>query len=402
MSSLRFLIFFTVLTTLILSSLSFVALRLTGVAPPAWKLPIWGLAILNFVLIMAGAVGGRALPDGPTSTALSTVGYVAMGVFSLVFVSLLAVEIVRLGGGALDRIAGWFSLSPPTDAVLPDPGRRRALAGMANLGALSFAAGASAVAFWRARQPVAVKAVEIPVAGLPASLDGFRIAQLSDIHIGPTIKGDFLAEVVEKVNNLGADMVAITGDLVDGSVAELGRHTEVLADLRSRHGTWFVTGNHEYYSGAESWVAELRRLGLTVLLNEHSVVEHDGGRLVVGGVTDLRAGGILPSHATSPREAIAGAPEADLRLLLAHQPGSVFEAEAAGFDVQLSGHTHGGQYFPGTVLIHLAHPVVKGLERVGKVWVYVSCGTGYWGPPFRLGAAAEITDITLRSAPSEG
>jgi hypothetical protein len=282
----------------------------------------------------------------------------------------------------------------------PDPARRRALAGVVNLGTLTLSAGVGAAAFVRNRRPVAVVPVEIPIEGLPDALDGFTIAQISDVHIGPTIKGDFMTEVVEKVNAIGADMVAVTGDLVDGSVAALSAHTAPLADLKARHGAFFITGNHEYYSGVHEWVEECRRLGLRVLLNEHALIEHEGGRLLVAGVTDLRAGGIVPEHTSSPAQAIEGAPDADLRLLLAHQPGSVFEADRAGFDVQLSGHTHGGQYFPGTFLIHLAHPVVKGLEKVGRVWVYVSCGTGYWGPPMRLGAPAEITEITLRRAVS--
>jgi len=381
MSVMRFLIFFAVIFTIIGGSHAYLVWRLSRSAPE-WRGRLVWASVVNVLLIIGGQVGGRFLPDGAFSLTLSTIGYVCMGLFSILFSIMLALEIVRL----------------PMRAAVPDPERRKALAGMLNLGALTVSGAASGVAFAGSRQPVAVKVVEIPIEGLPEALDGFRIAQLTDIHIGPTIKGDFLQEVVAQTNALNPDMVALTGDLVDGSVAELGKHTKFLADLRSRHGTFFVTGNHEYYSGVDEWLEELERLGLKTLNNAHELLEHNGGRLLVGGVTDLRAERIKPEHATDPMKAMAGAPDADLRLLLAHQPGSVFEAERAGFDVQLSGHTHGGQYFPGTLLIHLAHPVVKGLERVGKVWVYVSCGTGYWGPPFRLGTTAEITDITLRRA----
>ena len=248
------------------------------------------------------------------------------------------------------------------------------------------------------RRAVAVKPVEIAAEGLSSALSGLKIVQLTDVHIGPTIKGDFLADVVQRTNALQPDIVVITGDLVDGSVEELSHHTAVLADLKARHGVFFVTGNHEYYSGAEQWVEEVRRLGITVLLNEHRLIEHDGGRLLLAGVTDYTADRILPAHASSPLVAAEGAPEADYRLLLAHQPASAYEASEAGFDLQLSGHTHGGQFFPGTALIHLAHPVARGLGKVGRTLVYVSCGTGYWGPPFRLGAPAEITEITLQTA----
>jgi len=398
MSLMRFLIFFSVVFTIVGGSHAFLVWRFSRGAPPAWRGRIRALALVNVALIIGAQAGGRFLPDGAFSMTLSTVGYVCMGLFSLVFTAMLFLEIFRLPVNAVDWLAARTGRTPPSAAAVPDPSRRRALAGMVNIGALTLSGGASGVAFASARQPVEVKAVEIPIEGLPEALDGFRIAQITDVHIGATIKGDFLQEVVAQVNALKPDMVALTGDLVDGSVAELGKHTAHLVDLKSRHGTFFVTGNHEYYSGVDEWLDELERLGLKTLNNAHTLLKHDGGRLLLGGVTDLSAGRMKPEHTTSPMAAIEGAPDADLRLLLAHQPGSVFEAERAGFDVQLSGHTHGGQYFPGTIFIHLAHPVVKGLEKVGKVWVYVSCGTGYWGPPFRLGTTAEITDITLRRA----
>ncbi len=392
------LIFFSVVTAIAFGSHAWLAARFAGGAPAGWRWPIWGLAMLNAAVILGGQLGGRLLPDGAAARAVSTLGYLSMGLWSLVFAAMLSLELARQLAGAVDWLARLLGHTPPSEQLIPDPSRRQALAGLANLGALSLSTAAGGAAWLGNRRPAAVVPVTIPIEGLPASLDGFRIAQISDIHIGPTIKGDFLADVVARVNALEPDLIAVTGDLVDGSVAALRRHTAPLADLRARHGAFFVTGNHEYYSGVEPWVAEIRRLGLTVLLNEHRLITHGGGRLLVGGVTDLRGGDILPTHASSPALAAAGAPDADLRLLLAHQPGSVFAADAAGFDVQLSGHTHGGQYFPGTALIHLVQPVVKGLERVGRVWIYVSCGTGWWGPPFRLGSRAEITEVTLRRA----
>jgi predicted MPP superfamily phosphohydrolase len=239
----------------------------------------------------------------------------------------------------------------------------------------------------------------VPINNLPAALAGFQLVQISDIHIGPTIRGDYLRRIVSAVNRLRPDMVAITGDLVDGSVSELGPHVAPLAELVSRHGSYFVTGNHEYYSGAHSWIAELRRLGVTVLMNDHVVLRHDGALAVVGGVTDYNAAHFDPTHRSNPLAAIAGAPsDAGVKILLAHQPRSAPAAADAGFDLQLSGHTHGGQFMPWNFFVKLQQPFVAGLHRLRQLWVYTSRGTGYWGPPKRFGAPSEITLITLVTA----
>ncbi|RZL93500.1 MAG: metallophosphoesterase, partial [Variovorax sp.] len=236
------------------------------------------------------------------------------------------------------------------------------------------------------------------------ALQGFTIAQLSDIHVGPTIKGGYIHRIVEAVNKLGADVVAITGDLVDGSVAELRDHIAPLGGLRARHGTYVVTGNHEYYAGAPAWIAELRRIGLRVLLNEHVVLRQDTpGRstgdseaLVLAGVTDYTAGHFDAAQASDPEGALAGAPTGSTtRVLLAHQPRSAPAAAEAGYQLQLSGHTHGGQFFPWNLFVPLQQPFTAGLHRLKDMWVYVSRGTGYWGPPKRFGAPSEITLLRL-------
>ena len=304
--------------------------------------------------------------------------WLAMGFFSWLLVLTL--------GREATLIVSALALSPAQHEVWA---RVSAIAVMALVPAITL------IGFVMARRVAPVVDVEVPLADLPAALEGFTIAQISDIHVGPTIKRAFVEGIVARVNGLKADMVAITGDLVDGSVQELSRHTAPLAHLESRHGTYVVTGNHEYYSGAHAWIHELRRLGARVLLNEHVVLEHDGARLTVAGVTDYSAHHFDPSHRSDPRAAMAGAPHASVKVLLAHQPRSARLAEEAGFQLQLSGHTHGGQFWPWNHFVRLQQPFTAGLHRLGLMWVYISRGTGYWGPPMRFGIPSEITRIRL-------
>ena len=240
----------------------------------------------------------------------------------------------------------------------------------------------------------------IELEDLPADLEGFTIVQISDLHVGPTLRRTWLEDVVSQVNAIEADVVAVTGDAIDGHVADLREVIAPLADLRASHGAYFVTGNHEYYWDAEAWVAAMQELGLEVLLNTHRVLKVGDARLLLAGVTDHRAADILPSHESDPVLAREGAAKTDVSVLLAHQPRSLYAAKEAGYDLQLSGHTHGGQYFPWNLVIHLVHPAVAGLYRFGHLQVYVNRGTGYWGPPLRTGPKAEITRLELRRAPT--
>jgi predicted MPP superfamily phosphohydrolase len=247
-----------------------------------------------------------------------------------------------------------------------------------------------------ARRRARVVTIEVPIDDLPPALDGFTIVQISDIHVGPTIKRHYVDAIVNAVNRLEPDLIAVTGDIVDGSVPQLRNHTQPLSRLSARHGAFLVTGNHEYYAGANAWIDEFRRLGLTVLLNEHVIVDHDGARAVIAGVTEYSAGHHDPLHRSDPVAALAGAPgDVLIKVLLAHQPRSAEAAAAAGFTLQLSGHTHGGQFFPWNFFVRFQQPFTAGLARLNGLWVYTSRGTGYWGPPKRLGAPSEITRLRL-------
>jgi predicted MPP superfamily phosphohydrolase len=334
-------------------------------------------------ILIPFAFNSRRENRGPVLHMLAWVGLIAMGMFSSLFVLTLLRDIMQL---AISTLSLFVMLEEPL----------RQFTHWSAVAVPLFSTLFTAVGFVNARSRASIRAVDIPIVDLPPALHGFTIAQITDIHIGTTIKKRHLDAIVDAVNELKADMIAVTGDLVDGSVAELSAHTQPLSRLTARHGAFFVTGNHEYYSGAPSWIAEVRRLGLRVLMNEHVVLQHDGSDVVVAGVTDYNAGHFDESHKSDPVAAIAGAPAgAGVNVLLAHQPRSAFAARTAGYDLQLSGHTHGGQFLPWNFFVRLQQPFTAGLHRLGKLWVYVSRGTGYWGPPKRLGAPSEITKLTL-------
>ena len=382
----RFLIFFSLVTLVVLSAHGYVGWRLisSSTLTTTPRVLAW-CVVFGFALLAPAAFTARFLARPPVADLAAWVGFSAMGIFSFVFTLTVL------------RDAAWLAMHL-TDTFPTDPQRRLALLQTSNVALLGLAGGLSALGVFSARSRATVVDVRVPIAGLPSALEGFTIAQISDIHVGPTIKRGFIDGIVDAVNQLNADVIAVTGDLVDGSVADLAEHTAPLGRLSARHGVFFVTGNHEYYSGAEEWVSEVRRLGLRALLNEHHVVEHEGERIIVAGVTDFNAGQMLAHHAHDPHKAIANAPEAAVRLLLAHQPRSAYVAADAGFHLQLSGHTHGGQMFPWNFFVRLQQPFNAGLNRMKDLWVYTSRGTGYWGPPMRVGAPSEISRITLTRA----
>ena len=382
---------------------------LPGLGALPWQM-LLGAVLLLSAMLMPLALRGSRLLRQPWADRARWAGLLLMGLFSLLFVLTLLRDVALGGLWLLDAaLHGQWQLDWTAWRV--QSARLVVLLGLV----------VTVVGFMNARRTSAVVRVDVPIKGLPAALQGFTVAQISDIHVGPTIRLAYLERIVSKVNSLQADVVAITGDLVDGTVAALATHVAPLATLRSRHGTFFVTGNHEYYSGAAAWIRELRRLGLTVLMNEHVVLYHgipgaqqgltagfmadaqDDSQimapLVLAGVTDFGAHHFDEAHRSDPRAALEGAPPAALvRLLLAHQPRSAQAAEDAGFDVQLSGHTHGGQFWPWNLFVRFQQPFTAGLHRLGKLWVYTSRGTGYWGPPKRFGAPSEITLVRLVAA----
>jgi len=350
--------------------------------PAPWSaIGTWGLAFLALSIVI-----GIALRRAPRalSSPIAWVVYTWLGLMFFLFFLLLAVDAAR----AVVSVGSRLASIPP-----PDPERRlflaRWLGGLVGLAAVAL--GGLGVA--NVLSAVAVKRVRVQLAKLPASASGYRIAMISDVHVGPTIGRAFIEDIVRRVNQLKPDMIAITGDLVDGSVADLGAMVEPLRDLRAADGVFFVTGNHEYYSGVDEWLAFLPTLGIRVLVNEHVTIGHPGG-FDLAGVEDLASRG-FDGHAPDLPRALLGRDSSRALVLLAHQPKAIHEAERLGVDLQLSGHTHGGQLFPWKYLVGLDQPYVAGLHEHGRAKVYVSCGTGYWGPPMRVGAPAEITELEL-------
>ncbi len=383
MSPLRIVVMLTVMVSITASVHYYLWARL--VRDPAIPQPYRAIAttliVVLALLIPAVMLLFRTLPRAAVKP-LAWTAFVWMGTMFLLFVSTAGGDLARkvitvLSGDSLADPARRLALSRATAALV-------ALTG----GALSLSS------VWSVMKGTGVKPVRIALAKLPAHLSGYKIVQLTDVHIGPTLDRAFLQGIVASVNAEHPDMVVITGDLVDGSVAQLGEHVRPLSELRARDGVFFVTGNHEYYSGADEWLAFLRTLGVRPLRNERVQIRGEDG-FELAGVDDHTAHQFGPGHGADYERALAGRDPNKVLVLLAHQPKQVVKAEPYAPDVMLSGHTHGGQIAPFMFLVKLQQPYVAGLYDHGQTKLYVSRGTGYWGPPMRLAAPAEITKIEL-------
>lgn len=314
--------------------------------------------------------------------------FVWMGFFALTIVALWAID--------LGRLVVWAARRALRKKPL-DLERRRLIARITGGAALAVAGGQVAIGMRNALGDHEVVDVPVTLHRLPPALDGFTIVQLTDMHIGLTVGRDFVSDVVRRVNGLQPDLVAITGDLVDGRVADLRDRAGPLAALRARHGVFVVTGNHEYYSGVEEWLTELRLLGMRVLRNERVEIAQDGAAFDLAGIDDHSARSFGNGHGSDLAGAMVGRDPDRAVVLLAHQPRQVALAVRHDVDLQLSGHTHGGQIWPWHHLVAIQQGgLVAGRYTRGTTQLYVSRGVGYWGPPVRVGAPAEITRVILR------
>lgn len=321
-------------------------------------------------------------------------GYVWLGLAFYLCLCLLVLEPVRM---MLQRRRNKKpSESPVEGPVASATVNRRVFlartsavaAGAASVGLVGFGAA-------NALGPPNLLQVPIHLRRLDPSFNDFRIAVVSDIHLGPLLGRSHTERIVEMINETDADLVAIVGDLVDGTVGELGHAAEPLQDLVSREGTFFVTGNHEYFvDDTVSWLRELERLGVQTLRNENTAIRRGSAAFNLAGVNDIA--GKRYSDTPDFDRALDGTDPSRPTVLLAHQPVMVTEAAARRVDLQLSGHTHGGQMWPFHYLVDAAQPALAGLSTVDATQLYVTRGAGFWGPPVRIGAPPDITVLTLR------
>jgi predicted MPP superfamily phosphohydrolase len=352
------------------------------------------VALIVLMLLVPLTVMAMRLGDGEISTRMAWIAFPWLGVAALACVLFAIRDLARLavrGARAAARRP-----APPQS-----PERRLFLARVTGGAVATAAVGAAAVGARNALGAHDVTTVEIPLAKLPPALDGFTIAQLSDIHIGMTIGRGFVEEVVAVTNAIGADVIVLTGDIVDGPVGYVADRAEPLRELRAPHGVFAVTGNHEYYSNADAWLPVLARLGLRFLRNERVPMTRAGATFDLVGIDDWTASG-HPGHGADLAGALDGRDPARATVLLAHQPRQVHDAVDHGIDLQLSGHTHGGQIWPWHYAARIQQGgFLAGLEKVGDTWLWTSRGVGYWGPPVRLGAQAQIVKIVLRAGTGE-
>ncbi|MDZ4677799.1 MAG: metallophosphoesterase [Oligoflexia bacterium] len=362
-------------------------LVLTSQLPTVWKYAAQSFLVLLLLMQIALPFIYRLKAKGniEVPNILFWIGYGALGFMVFMVFATIARDVFTF-------------LSLKTYAKDFDPTRRLFLFRSINVVSVTAAVGAAFIGTKTALQGPMLKEVVVPVPGLHPDLDGFTIAQISDLHVGPTIKKFHVQRVVQLVQSAKPDMIAITGDLVDGTPEQLAEDVAPLGELSAPMGKFYVTGNHEYYWDVNAWSAKVKSLGIDQLNNEHRLLNIGQARLMVGGVREYSCARIEPDHVSDPHKAIEGAEHSDFKLLLAHQPRSCYKASEAGFDLMICGHTHNGQFMPWNLITRFAHPYHSGLNRhKDKLWVYVNAATGYWGPPQRLGIPSEVTLIRLKS-----
>lgn len=359
------------------------------------------LLAIGVLVLMTGVLGNRRtvldLLPASAEGLLTMAVYTWMGVALCLVIALLLTDAGRGLTALARRMRPHAPPAPPTPASSPtvDEDRRRFL-GQAVAGtALVAGGGLAAYGSWRAFSPPLITEVAVRIPKLPKALDGLSIVQLTDIHVGHFIQRRYMDALVQQANSLRPDLFAITGDLVDGDVASLGGHVSALAALKSRYGSYFVTGNHDYYSGDEEWSAFLESLGISVLRNRHVPIGDKGASFDLVGVDDWSGGRRRNKKGYDLELALAGRDSDRAAVLLAHQPANFKVAAERGVDLQISGHTHGGQLVPMTMLIGLAWEHSAGLYAHGDSNIYVSRGCGFWGPPMRVGSPPELVKLVL-------
>lgn len=388
MPNFLFLIFVVIVLFTLHGYVIFRALPVIGLNNNLSILMVFFTAIISFLPILPPILRIMGFENRAIDK-FSLIGYTSFGFFSFTFMIFLFRDLFT---NIVSVTENLFKVSLPVDDT-----KRDFLIKMSSLAILSSSTVSTAYGFYNSRKGPLVRKQDVFLKNLPKEFENFTIAQISDLHVGPTIKKPYVLDVLNKISQVNPDMIAVTGDLIDGSVDHLRKDLEPFKDLSAPYGTYFVTGNHEYYSGVDEWLDEIDRLGMNNLINSNTRIIKDSSDIFLAGITDYRAHQIKQSHRSNPSLALKNIPKNKIKIMLAHQPNSIYAVNEVGADLQLSGHTHGGQFWPFNYPTKLVNAYLSGLHDHNGTQIYVNSGTGYWGPPLRLGVHSEITLICLKS-----
>ncbi len=386
-----FIIFFSTVTIIILSIHYYLWLRLirdTGLNGLYKDIGTYSLIAFTLSFPIA-LLADRILPL-KYSFPLLWLSYFWLGVMMLLFFLLFSIDIIKI-------IIYIFQKLTMAGEEIANPERREFVSGLIASAASTIVLISSGIGVKNYYSNAVVKKFNVSLKGLPEALKGFKIVQISDLHLGQMMTKKILEQIVDQVNSLKPDLIAITGDLADGSTAKLLNEANPLKNLKAEKGIYFVTGNHEYYSGVENWTLAIDKMGIKVLNNENIKIRREDDYFYLAGVTDHEGKNFGRKHASDFKKALSGLENGKKKILLAHQPIAVQKASEYGTDLVLAGHTHGGQIWPFNYFVYLQQPYLKGFYDYNGTKLYVNQGTGCWGPPVRLGSKNEITQIILNA-----
>ncbi len=389
--TLMFIIFFSTVTIIILSIHYYLWLRLirdTGLSGLYKDIGTYSLIAFTLSFPIA-LLADRILPL-KYSFPLLWLSYLWIGAMMLLFFLLFSIDMIKI-------VIYIFQKLTMAGEEIANPERREFVSGLIASAASTIVLISSGIGVKNYYSNAVVKKFNVSLKGLPEALKGFKIVQISDLHLGQMMTKTTLEQIVDQVNSLKPDLIAITGDLADGSTAKLLNEANPLKNLKAKKGIYFVTGNHEYYSGVENWTLAINKMGIKVLNNENIKIRREDDYFYLAGVTDHEGKNFGREHASDFKKALSGLENGKKKILLAHQPIAVQKASEYGTDLVLAGHTHGGQIWPFNYLVYLQQPYLKGFYDYNGTKLYVNQGTGCWGPPVRLGSKNEITQIILNS-----
>ena len=384
-----FIIFFSTVTIIVLSIHYYLWLRLirdTGLSGLYKNIGTYSLIAFTLSFPIA-LLADRILPL-KYSFPLLWLSYFWIGVMMLLFLLLFSIDMIKI-------VIYIFQKLTMAGEEIANPERREFVSGLIASAASTIVLISSGIGVKNYYSNAVVKKFNVSLKGLPEALKGFKIVQISDLHLGQMMTKKILEQIVDQVNRLKPDLIAITGDLADGSTAKLLSEANPLKNLKAEKGIYFVTGNHEYYSGVENWTLAIDQMGIKVLNNKNIKIRREDDYFYLAGVTDHEGKNFGREHASDFKKALSGLENGKKKILLAHQPIAVKKASEYGTDLVLAGHTHGGQIWPFNYFVYLQQPYLKGFYDYNGTKLYVNQGTGCWGPPVRLGSKNEITQIIL-------